>query len=283
MSVPAPETEREHRLRELAGRLLAHPGPDGKTTAELFLAEVPPDTPADLIVPKGLDLLGSLVRRRDGRITGVEVILDGHDAVSDFLIGYDRDLVSHGGRRWERPFREPHGFDAGSAMGPTAIFVNDAAVSGLWIDAREGEGGRTEVGLRYDRENAADMVNMPRPGPVPPDWDVLPELQPPQGLKFESRGSHGGSGRWTSEARAQTEMPVPDMEAHFAKQLIAAGWRRIGGTADETVGWSSWEVPKPGNWQGFLLVLAPFPGRRTLLIRAETVGGRGTGGGWVQA
>jgi hypothetical protein len=238
--------------------------------------------PADLIVPKGLDLLGSLVRRRDGRITDVELILDGHNAVSEFLIGYDRDLVSHGWRRWERPFREPRGFDAGSAMGPTAIFVNDAAVSALWIDAREGEGGRTEVGLRYDRENAADMVNMPRPGPGPPDWDVLPELRPPRGVKLQSQGSQGGGGTWTSEARAQSEMPVPDMEAHFAKQLIAAGWLRIGGTADEMVGWSSWEVPKPGNWQGFLLVLAPFPGRRTLLIRAETVGGRGSGGGWVQ-
>ena len=282
MSAPAPETEREHRLRELAGRLLAHPGPDGKRTAELFLAELPADTPADLTVPKELDLVGSLARRRDGQLTGVEVILDGISAISEFLIGYDRDLLSHGWRRWERPRWQPGGFDAGSGMGPTAIFVNDAAVSALWIDAREGEDGRTEVGLRYDRENAADMVNMPRPGPEPPDRDVLPELRPPRGVKLQSQGSHGGGGSWTSEARAQTEMPVPDMEAHFAKQLIAAGWRRIGGTADETVAWSSWEVPKPGNWQGFLLVLSPFPGRRTLLIRAETVGGRGTGGGWVQ-
>jgi len=283
VSGTAPETERERRLRELAGRLLAHPGPDGKRTAELFLAELPPDTPADLIAPKEMDLVGSLARRRDRQITSVEVILDGTSAVSEFLIGYDRDLVSHGWRRWERPFREPSGFHAGSGMGPTAIFVNDAAVSALWIDAREADGGRTEVGLRYDRENAADMVNMPRPGPESPEWDVLPELRPPPGIKLQSQGSHGGGGSWTSEARAQTEMPVPDMEAHFAKQLTAAGWRRIGGAADEATGWSSWEVPKPGNWHGLLLVLSPFPGWRALLVRAETFGSRATGGGWASS
>ena len=280
MSGPAPETERERRLRELAGRLLAHPGPHGPTTAELFLAELPPDAPPDLVVPEDLDLIGSLARRTDGRITGIEVILDGTKAVSDFLAGYERDLVSHGWHRWEQFHRhQPGGFGVGSYMGPTAVFVNETAVSALWIAAREVESGRTEVGLRYDSENAAGMMsNMPGPGPEPPGWDMLPELRPPQGVKVEPQGMSGGGGHWTSEARAQTEMPVPEMEAHFAKQLAATGWRRIAGTADDTVAWSSWDVPKPGNWQGFLLVLSPVPGWRSLMVRAETFGGRAAGG-----
>jgi hypothetical protein len=281
VSWPAPETERERRLRELAGRLLAHPGPAGATTAELFLAELPPDAPADLVVPGDLDLFGSLARRRDGQITGVEVILDGAKPVADFLGGYVRQLESHGWRRFEYPHRQPGGFDAGFHMGPTAIFVNEKAVSSLFIAARHVKSGRTEVGLRYDREAAANMMaNMPGPGPEPPEWDVLPELRPPPGIKLQSQGSHGGGGSWTSEARAQTEMPVPDMEAHFAKQLTAAGWRRIGGAADEATGWSSWEVPKPGNWLGFLLVVSPIPGWRALLVRAETFGSRAVGGNW---
>jgi hypothetical protein len=107
----APETERERRLRELAGRLLAHPGSDGQTTAELFLDELPPDAPPDLVVPKNLDLFGSLARRRDGQITGAEVILDGTKVVSDFLVAYEHDLVSHGWRRWEQFHRHsPGGF-----------------------------------------------------------------------------------------------------------------------------------------------------------------------------
>jgi hypothetical protein len=276
---PAPETERERRLRELAGRLLAHPSPEGPTTAELFLSELPPDAPPELVVPGDLNLLGSLARRREGHLIGLEVILDGTSAASDFLVAYERDLGSHGWRRFEQLHHRPGGFDAGWHMGPAAILVNETAVSALFIAARQVENGRTEVGLRYDRENAANMTsNMPGPGPEPPGWDMLPELRPPPGVKLQPQGSHGGGGSWTSEARAQTEMPVPDLEAHFAKQLAAAGWRRIAGAAAETTGWSSWEVPKPGNWHGLLLVLSPFPGWRSLLVRAETLGGRATGG-----
>ena len=284
MSSLAPETERERRVRELAGRLLAYPGPYGQTTAELFLDELPPDAPPDLVVPEDLDLFGSLARRRDGQITGAEVILDGNQPVSDFLAAYERDLVSHGWRRWV-PFRRhsPGGFEAGGHIGPEAIFVNETAVSSLFIAARQVEGGRTQVGLRYDREDAANMMShRSGPGPEPPGWDALPELRPPPGVKLQPQGSHGGSGSLTSEARAQTEMPVPELEAHFAKQLADAGWRRLAGAADDTTGWSSWEVPKPGNWRGFLLVLSPFPGWRSLLVRTETFGGRHSGG-WSSA
>jgi hypothetical protein len=275
----APETERERRLRELAGRLLAHPSPEGTTTAELFLAELPPDAPADLILPEDLDVFGSLARRRDGHVTGIEVMLDGTKPVSEFLLAYERDLESHGWRRFEQFRRHSGGFEAGYQMGPTAVFVNEAAVSALWIATRQVEGGCAEVGLRYDRENAANMMsNMPGPGPEPPGWDLLPELRPPPGVKVQPQGMSGGGGRWASEARAQTEMPVPQLEAHFAKQLAAAGWRRIAGTADETTGWSSWDVPKPGNWRGFLFVVSPDPGWRSMSVRVETVAGGDTGG-----
>jgi hypothetical protein len=278
----APETERERRLRELAGRLLTHPSPYGPTTAELFLEELPLDAPAELPVPGDLKLLGSLARRRDGDLIGLEVILDGAKPVSDFLAGYERELESRGWRRFEQFHHQPGGFDAGWHMGPAAILVNESAVSALFIGARQVESGRSEVGLRYDRENAANMMNNQQgPGAQPPGWDVLPELRPPPGLKLQPLGSHGGGGSWTSEARAQTEMPVPELEAHFAKQLAAAGWRRIGGAADETVGWSNWEMPKPGNWRGFLLILSPLPGWRSLMVRAETSWGRAGGGSWT--
>jgi hypothetical protein len=273
----APETERERRLRELAGRLLAHPGPRGATTAELFLAELPPDVPADLIVPNDLDLFGSLARRRDGQITGIEVILDGTKPASDFLLAYERDLESHGWRRFEHFPRHAGGFEGGFQTGPTGVFVNEAAESALWIAARHVGGGRTEVGLRYDRENAANMMAN-TPGPEFRGWDMLPELRPPAGVKVQPQGTSGGGGRWTSEARAQTEMPVPQLEAHFAKQLAADGWSRIAGTADDTMGWSSWDVPQPGNWRGLLLVLSPYPGWRSMSLRVETVTDGSTGG-----
>ena len=89
----------------------------------------------------------------------VEVILDGTSAASDFLVAYERDLGSHGWRRFEQLHHRPGGFDAGWHMGPAAILVNETAVSALFIAARQVENGRTEVGLRYDRENAANMTS----------------------------------------------------------------------------------------------------------------------------
>jgi hypothetical protein len=283
VSGPAPETERERRLRELAGRLLAHPSPEGLTTAELFLGELPPDAPADLIVPRDLDLFGSLARRRDRHITGIEVIMDGTKPVSEFLLAYERDLESRGWRRWQ-PYRrhQPGGFEAGLHAGPEAVFVNEKAVSALWIATRQVEGARTEIGLRFDWENAANMMSdRSEPGPEPPGWDVLPELRPPPGVRIQPQGSSGGGGRWSSEARAQSEMPVPELEAHFAKQLTAAGWGRIAGAVDDTTGWSSWDVPRPGNWRGLLLVLATVPGWRSLSVRVETFPGQNTGTSWT--
>jgi len=277
VSGQAPETERERRLGELAVRLLAHPSPEGPTTAELFLAELPADTPPDLIVPDDLDLFGSLARRREGQITGVEVILEGTRPVSDFLVAYERDLEAHGWRRFESFHRGPGGFAGGFHMGPTAVFVNEMAVSALWIAARHTEGGNTEIGLRYDRENAANMMsNLHQPEPR--GWHLLPELRPPTGVRLQPQGASGGDGHWASEARAQTEMGVPELEAHFAKQLAAAGWRRVAGRADETTGWSSWDVPEPGNWHGILLVLASLPGLRSMSLRIDSLTDRGPGG-----
>jgi hypothetical protein len=62
-----------------------------------------------------------------------------------------------------------------------------------------------------------------------------------------------------------------ELEAYFAKQLEAAGWGRLTGSADETFAWSSWLIPDSGEWRGVLLVLAAFPGVRHLSVQAELI------------
>ena len=98
-------------------------------------------------------------------------------------------------------------------------------------------------------------------------------------VSFRPEGM-GGGGRWKSDARAQTEMAPMELEAYFAKQLEAAGWGRMTGSADETFAWSSWLIPDSGEWRGILLVLAAPPGVRQLSVQAERIppGRRGGGG-----
>jgi len=100
---------------------------------------------------------------------------------------------------------------------------------------------------------------------------ILPRLKPPPGVRLQPEGTGGGGGRWKSDARAQTEMVPMELEAFFARQLEAAGWGRMTGSADDTFAWSSWLIPDSGKWRGVLLVLAPFPGRRQLSLSAELI------------
>jgi hypothetical protein len=67
----------------------------------------------------------------------------------------------------------------------------------------------------------------------------MPRLHPPQGVTLEPQGG----GRWNSEVRVETDRSVADLEAHFASQLVEAGWTRLSGRTDDVVGWSSCLVP----------------------------------------
>jgi hypothetical protein len=67
-------------------------------------------------------------------------------------------------------------------------------------------------------------------------------------------------------------MAPTELEAHFARQLEAAGWGLVSGSADEFFAWSSWlvpSIPPAREWRSVLLVLAAFPGWRKLSLQAE--------------
>jgi hypothetical protein len=73
-----------------------------------------------------------------------------------------------------------------------------------------------------------------------------------------------------------------ELEAYFAKQLEAAGWGRVGGSADDFFAWSSWlvpSVPPAPEWRGLLFVLAAFAGWRKLSLQAELLRVSGPRGG----
>ena len=91
-----------------------------------------------------------------------------------------------------------------------------------------------------------------------------------------------GSGTWHSEASVETGLSIAEVESHFAKQLEHAGWTRLSGSADDIVGWSSWQVPGEGDWRGLFLVLGAFkPGEPFLYLRIEA--GESHEGGWYSS
>src|SRR5260370_40435089 len=120
------------------------------------------------------------------------------------------------------------------------------------------EGGLNLAGLRLrlDWEMVRHLPEMQRPG-RPEGWERLPPLAPPAGVPLRGGGGGGGSGSWHSEATVETDLPVPDLEVHFSRQLGAAGWTGLAGTADDVAGRGAWRLPGEGRWGGIPARPAP--------------------------
>jgi len=278
-----PETERERQVRELASRLLTHPDPDGPVTVDLLPLGYPEDLPPDLVDRTDLRFLGSAVRRCAGELSGVELAFEGPGEPAFVLERYEAELLRVGWVRLENmgPVRggfEPRGF------GDMVVLVNKSKTAIITLHALDLEAGRSDLRVRYDVGRVGEMLAMRHS--MNPEASVLPILRPPPGVRMRSEGGGGGGGRWSSIATAQTDMAPMELEAYFARQLEAAGWGRMDGSADEFFAWSGWlvsNVPPAPEWRGVLLVLAAFPGWRHVSVRAELIQQSGPryGGGYA--
>ena len=271
MSGPAPETERERQLRQLAGRFLTWPDPEGPVTADLIPVGYPDDLPPDLVDRTELRFLGSVVRRRAGTLVGAEMVFDGPGYPAAVVSSYEAVLVELGWQRIDQPRPPGGGGFESRGFGEMTLLVDKDASAIVFLHAMDREDGGAELRVRYDPVHAQDTIeNMSRG--IRHETPIFPQLKPPPGVRFLPEGTGGGGGRWKSDARAQTEMAPMELEAHFAKQLEAAGWGRVSGSADDFFAWSSWlvpAVPPAREWRGILLVLAAFPGWRQLSLQAE--------------
>jgi len=277
VSGAVPETERERQLRQLAGRLLAWPDPDGPMSVDLIPVGYPDDFPPELVDLTDLRFLGSAVRRRAGTLALVEMVFEGPGEPEAVITGYEASLVNLGWERLDRPGPMRGGFEPG-AFPEMSLLVERRKSVAVVLQAMHREGGGSELRVRYDPAHAEEMIaNATRM--TQHEESMLPRLKPPPGVRLHPEGMGGGAGMWQSNARAQTEMPPTELEAFFAKQLELAGWGRMTGSADETFAWSSWLIPDSGEWRGVLLVLAPFPGWRHVSVRAEMVQPGGHRGG----
>jgi hypothetical protein len=235
-----PETERERQLRQLASRLLRYPDPSGTVTVDLLPVGYPDDLPPELVDRTELRFLGSAVRRRGGALVAAEMVFEGPGEPDVVASNYEAVLVEIG---WERLNERRHtggGFEP-PGFGETTSLVDKQKAAMIFIHAVGRDDGGTELRVRYDAEHARDMIANIGRG-MPPEASMLPRLEPPPGVTLVGEATDGV---WMSksDAWAQTEMAPMALEAHFAKQLEAAGWGRMTGSADETFAWSSWLNP----------------------------------------
>lgn len=99
--------------------------------------------------------------------------------------------------------------------------------------------------------------------------ETLPYLQGPPEAGFIT-GSYSGSGglRYAIAVLA-TALSAADLEAHYARQLTAAGWQRRETGACGPLAWSVWDTTLGIDFQGYLWVLEePGKPRRTVYLQA---------------
>jgi hypothetical protein len=276
------DTGADEMLRELAQRLLTHPHPEGPTSVELFLGRLPDTLALEFPLPPDARLLGSALHSQRGRPTQMQAVLDAGRDPQEVVAAYERQLADSGWNPFEGFGGMSGGFvPAGIGLGRSFRRGDHGPV--LMVSVSGHELKPTDLRLRLDWEIIRHLPDMRRHG-RPEGAERMPALHPPAGLPMRGGGGGGGGGTWQSQASIETDRPVGDLQSHFDQQLQRTGWKRIAGSADDVVAWSSWQLPGEGSWRGILIVLAAF-GRneRALYLRIEASDAGNGGGGQVSS
>lgn len=299
-SVRAQPADDAALLEELATRLLSppYPGPAGVDAPPVRL--LPGAVPEDLVVevpfPPDSRLIGSVVRPTFvGSPVGpelgesVEIVLDVPATAAAVLAFYEEALAGAGlTQPLGGPGGRPGGFLPSVGGGSQAFFCRSE--QGPFVEVAAFARGERPTDVRVRVQDFAGPCGAPpRPVPAPPlPTDPLPPLEPPASVTVLVGGSGGSSLSRSSGAVAETAMSAAELEAHYARQLEAAGWTRSAGGAEGPLAWSVWQVPggedgppftlAPGERQGFLTVVeGPGMNRRSLHVEVISAGSLGIG------
>jgi hypothetical protein len=258
--------------------------PSAAGEPQLLVGQIPDPWAAELPLPDVARVAGSLVI--GDRVT---VVLDCPLAAAGALEFYRGRLPAAG---WTDPGPlGPHGggfVHSGGRADPRALFCRGEGGPALWVIAAERGPGRTEVRLELDT-----FASRPEQSPCarrramgyprrPMGLDRMPALLAPVGAEQRSEGGGGGDEQAYSSATVQTDLDLPALGAHYARQLERAGWTRTGEGADGPTAWSTWSFAddegRPWRAVFVALRLPDIAGRPFLVLHAESVGASGLGG-----
>jgi hypothetical protein len=275
------------QLRELAERLLTYPGgtPGGQArTVELLPGRAPGDSALDIPTPDGSRVVGSAVHRAGDKTTRLDEVLDIPGSTQDIFAFYQGVLKKRG---WNTGSENQQGGFQPSTSSFTRFFCPEQGDSWLTLSISPRDDAPNDVRIHLDLTNSGpcDLSSHGAPGVAGPG-DKIPALYAPDGVQMQPTGGSGGGGpyaRSASSAVAETDKSPADVEAAFAQQLEAAGWKRVAGASEGPLAWSTWTMPGDSGDQGFLYALqATGKNRLNLYVQVESgsESSSGPSGGW---
>lgn len=215
----------------------------GGAARDIAVGTLPPGFPESLVPAGPVEILGGMVQGQT-----ITVILA--DSTRRLAAVAEEQFERAG---YTRP-RERPGSGFFAARGPYTFFCRDnETVAAAPIAGAQ----HHHVRLTYRRLTGGNAF-CDRVSPEPTaDRLVLPELVAPPGLRVRTSGGGGsGSGGVESHAEAVGTRLVPAaVVAHYAKQLVAAGWTAADPAVSPRVAAQYFEARDSagGRWGGVLL------------------------------
>jgi hypothetical protein len=266
MTHPHTSYDDEDHLKTLALRLLGAPFP-GKPQPdylELVVDALPADLPFTLPLPKGANILGSLVE--DGDMA--HIVINAPISENRLLMFYRNELLVNEWR--ELPSQDLIG---GFQQVKTVHFVQDHIGVRMSISLHKVTADQTDAHFYiYFGKLYTGFVQPSRPPTrITP---LLPILDSPDNAKtiLYSGGARGDY--CYSMISLETSLDVIFLETHYREQLSRAGWESVFHTTMENLALSTWTGALPYRdyqLEGILLVLnmTNRPDRRFALLYTE--------------
>ena len=228
-----------------------------RAAPDYTVGRLPPGYPVTL-VPSGP------VRIVGGMTTGNEVIAVFADSTRRLAAVFEQLFEQAG---FTRPAPSP-GSGFSSASGPYSFFCGDSGA----VSAEPLVGSnRSFARVSYRRMQGAScrvFDRTPSPHELP-----LPELRPPAGAHVtRSHGGSGGEGVNSSAEMSGTDLLPSTILAHYAAQLVAAGWTAAAPAISERLAAQFFAAKDASGvpWEGVLMAV----GSKTTLTVSLTMHSR---------
>jgi hypothetical protein len=226
----------------LAAALIDNYGSATPTTPEFAVGKLPPGYPPTLVPSGPVRIVGGM--RTDQQVVAVFA-----DSTRRLAAVFEQLFEESG---FKRPAPSPgSGFSSGS--GPYSFYCRDSATV---MAAPLTGADRNTVRVTYRQPRGYSACPM-RDRALPSEEQLpIPELRPPPGVHARRSGGGGGGGESHTSAEITGAGLVPStIVAHYAAQLVAAGWTTPGPANSERLAAQFFETKDASGapWDGVLM------------------------------
>jgi hypothetical protein len=210
-----------------------------------YVGVLPPGFPASLSPAAPAVVVG-------GTTSGPQLVVVFADTTRRFLASYLKGLEDSG---WVQPVMESTGGFQSGGDGRYSFYCHEGSrVSAMAVP---GAPFGAYVQVTYQKIDINSCVNR-RTMATRVSELVLPSLLPPTGTETSSSRSGGGSNEQSAQTHmTATSLPPAAIAAHYAAQLIAAGWTASSPASSEKVAAQQFDArDRDGKaWGGALVVV----------------------------